>query len=429
MLYDFAPNVRRTANLQNNLISYSVEWPRPLRGEGARGAHSTSALLLPRSGGKQAIGTELPCDARSFSTPGRFRWVRSLDAIVCNRMTPATAVSRRNVLRALTAAVSTLTLGGCAGLASTGSTRSEASALSVTPVLLVATTRKPVNGARGRPWFGPERGTGLGVARAKLTPPIEGGFSLAPVGLEDWRIETVQPVPRVADLLGQWTSARDVLIYVHGFNQTFEGAALDAAHLSDNIKFRGETMVFSWPSRAKLLDYAYDRESAMWSRDAFQQVLEGLMAGLTAGRIHIVAHSVGTMLTMEVLRQLYARDGDAAAQRIGAVVFASPDIDMDVFTSSVERIGPLAQKITIISATNDRALALSQWIAGGITRVGAAEKAQLEQLGLRVIDASQGWGIINHDLFLSNAHIRQVIRRAVEGQSTGAWMWSLNRLS
>ncbi len=184
-------------------------------------------------------------------------------------MTPATAVSRRNVLRALTAAVSTLTLGGCAGLASTGSTRSEASALSVTPVLLVATTRKPVNGARGRPWFGPERGTGLGVARAKLTPPIEGGFSLAPVGLEDWRIETVQPVPRVADLLGQWTSARDVLIYVHGFNQTFEGAALDAAHLSDNIKFRGETMVFSWPSRAKLLDYAYDRESAMWSRDAF----------------------------------------------------------------------------------------------------------------------------------------------------------------
>src|SRR6266536_2500923 len=45
---------------------------------------------------------------------------------------------------------------------------------------------------------------------------------------------------------------------------------------------------------------------------------------------------------------------------------------------------------------------------------GAAEKAQLEKLGLRVIDASgQGWGIINHDLFLSNAQIRQVTRRAI----------------
>jgi hypothetical protein len=36
-------------------------------------------------------------------------------------------------------------------------------------------------------------------------------------------------------------------------------------------------------------------------------------------------------------------------------------------------------------------------------------------LGLRVIDASQeGWGIVNHDLFLSNSHVRQVIRRAID---------------
>ena len=33
-----------------------------------------------------------------------------------------------------------------------------------------------------------------------------------------------------------------------------------------------------------------------------------------------------------------------------------------------------------------------------------------------MIDASeQGWGIINHDLFLSNARIREVIRRAIDG--------------
>jgi hypothetical protein len=60
---------------------------------------------------------------------------------------------------------------------------------------------------------------------------------------------------------------------------------------------------------------------------------------------------------------------------------------------------------------------VSRWIAGGITRVGAAEKAQLERIGIRVIDASQlGRGIINHDLFLSNVQIRKVIRDAVDGQ-------------
>ena len=121
---------------------------------------------------------------------------------------------------------------------------------------------------------------------------------------------------------------------------------------------------------------------------------------------------------MEAMRQIYARRGGAVAKRIGAVVFASPDIDLDVFVSSVKRIGPVARKITVITSTNDRALAVAGWIAGGIARVGAAEKAELEKVGLQVIDASQeGWGIVNHDLFLSNVQIRKVIRAAIEGRA------------
>jgi esterase/lipase superfamily enzyme len=330
-----------------------------------------------------------------------------------------TDLSRRAVLRGgvtvpLMALVA-LPLGGCAALTSAG-VRFDAAELSGNPVLLVATTRKPVDGARTRPWFGTERASAMTLARAKLVPPDEGRFSLTAVGLGDWRLEAIEPAQKLSDLLAPGAARRDVLLYVHGFNQTFETAALDAARLSDGIRFRGETMMFSWPSKAKLFDYGYDRESAMWSRDALERVLSLLMASQGVGRIHVVAHSVGTMLSMEALRQIYARHGVAITDKIGAVIFASPDIDMDVFTSSVERIPPLAPKITVITATNDRALAVAGWIAGGMTRVGAAEKAQLERMGLRVIDASaQGWGIINHDLFLSNAEIRLVIRRAVDG--------------
>ena len=60
----------------------------------------------------------------------------------------------------------------------------------------------------------------------------------------------------------------------------------------------------------------------------------------------------------------------------------------------------------------------SRKLAGGIGRVGAAEKAQLERLGLRVIDASQqGWGLINHNLFLSNPDVRQVVRQAIDSRT------------
>lgn len=255
------------------------------------------------------------------------------------------------------------------------------------------------------------------VARAKLKPPDQGRFSLAAVGLGEWRLDKVEPVSgEVSDLLISSAGGEaDILIYVHGFRQTFEGATIDAANLSDGIRFHGRTVMFSWPSKAGLFDYAYDRDSAMWSRDDFERVLQSLLATPSAGRVHIVAHSMGTMLTLETLRQLYARWGDAGVQRIGAVVFAAPDIDMDVFRSAVERIGPLGRKITVIAATNDRALALSGQLAGGMTRVGAAEKAEIERLGVHVVDAShEGWGIINHDLFLSNADVQRVIRRSIQ---------------
>jgi hypothetical protein len=59
---------------------------------------------------------------------------------------------------------------------------------------------------------------------------------------------------------------------------------------------------------------------------------------------------------------------------------------------------------------------VSRWVNGSTTRVGAAEKTQLENMGLKVIDASAlGWGVLNHDLFMSNANIRKAIRDAIGG--------------
>jgi esterase/lipase superfamily enzyme len=102
-------------------------------------------------------------------------------------------------------------------------------------------------------------------------------------------------------------------------------------------------------------------------------------------------------------------------ERIGAVVLAAPDIDIDLFARGLERLGPDAKKITVISSTNDRALAVSSRLAGGIVRAGAADRERLEALGVRVADASEfGGGIINHDLFLSNKEVQQVVKRAIE---------------
>lgn len=285
------------------------------------------------------------------------------------------------------------------------------------PTLSVVTTRNPVAGAKASPYFGSERASRMSIARVRLVSPAQAGrFSLAATGLVDWQIENVEAVPVLS--VGQATAAnpgpRDVLLYVHGYNQTFETATLDAARLADGLDFRGDTVLFSWPSRSKLLEYIRDRESALWSRDALEATLNSLLASPNIGRIHIVAHSMGSMVTTEALRQIYARYGDLVANKIGAIVYASPDLDIDGFSASVRRMGRLAAKMTVVSAADDRALAIATRVAGG-NRVGSAEKARLEALGLKVVDASgMGSGIFNHDLFLTNSQVRQVIRQAID---------------
>lgn len=284
--------------------------------------------------------------------------------------------------------------------------------LSKDPKLLVATTRLPVGDPIRAPWFSSQRSPDLIYAEARLKPPSD---SL--IGSSEWSIAKVESIDRsnAAQTFAQAALGRDLLLYIHGYRESFETAATSTIDLSEGIRFSGATGLFTWPSAASTLSYVADRESAMWSRDALEDLLTAMAKTPSGGRIHIVAHSMGTQLTLETLRMLRSSGGERAMERIGAVVLAAPDIDIDLFARGLERLGPDAKKITVISSTNDRALAVSSRLAGGIIRAGAADRERLESLGVRVADASEfGGGIINHDLFLSNKDVQQVVKRAIE---------------
>lgn len=322
------------------------------------------------------------------------------------------AVSRRSFVALLGAG-----LAGCAQSEASVSPfigPADSSSFGKEPQLLVATTRKPM-GDRA-PYFGSERGSGLTFAEARLSAPGRGvAAQVSSVVSGDWAVlgVTRRSASDAARAFSDAATGRDVLLYVHGFNETFESAARSAGQLSHALAFEGRTALFTWPSGGGLLAYAYDRESALWSRDGFVQTLKALVANPTIGRINIVAHSMGSFLTMEGLREL--RDFEGLSDRIGAVVLASPDVDIDAFEQTVPRLGPIAQRMTVIIDPGDRALAVSSRIAGGVARAGAADRERLEQLGVRVADtAGRGWSLLRHDLFLSNSEVTQVVRRAID---------------
>lgn len=162
---------------------------------------------------------------------------------------------------------------------------------------------------------------------------------------------------------------REAVIFVHGFNNTFAEGLYRMAQLSHDLELPGVSMHYSWPSAAQPLGYVYDRDSALIARDGLESMIrEVRLAG--AERIVLVAHSMGSALTMETLRQIAIRGDRASMSRIAGVVLISPDIDVDVFRAQAHAIGKLPQPFVIFGSDRDRVLSLSARLTGQPERLG-----------------------------------------------------------
>ena len=93
-------------------------------------------------------------------------------------------------------------------------------------------------------------------------------------------------------------------------------------------------MLFTWPSRGDVLGYVYDKESATYSRDDLEYLLTRAALDPNVSDITVMAHSMGNWVMMEALRQMSIRQGHVFP-KIKNVIMASPDLDVDVFRSSV----------------------------------------------------------------------------------------------
>jgi len=181
---------------------------------------------------------------------------------------------------------------------------------------------------------------------------------------------------------------REAVIFVHGFNNTFAEGAYRWAQLGHDLGVKGALVHYSWPSRASPFGYVYDRDSALFARDGFEDLLREVdRAG--AQRIVIVGHSVGSLVVMETLRQIGLEKNRALLDKIAGVVLMSPDIDVDVFRAEARAVGKLPQPFVIFTSKKDRALALSARLTGQRDRVGnLPDAAALAGLKVTLIDTT-----------------------------------------
>lgn len=216
----------------------------------------------------------------------------------------------------------------------------------------------------------------------------------------------VRAVSRHTDASG----ARNVGVFVHGFNSNFQESLFRLAQMAADADVRGTPILFAWPSEARVTGYIADKEAATFSRDALANLLTELARQRPTGDITVIAHSMGGWLTVEALRQLRLNGKSAVLARLN-VILAAPDIDVDVFRQQMAVIGTLKRPLTMLVSPDDKALSLAGTIAGSRPRVGAlnvrdpkveelALKSQIQIVDISTLKASDGF---NHDRFVNVA--------------------------
>jgi hypothetical protein len=180
----------------------------------------------------------------------------------------------------------------------------------------------------------------------------------------------------------------DVLVFIHGFHNSFEDGIHSAARLGLDLKFDGPIISYSWPATTEGLAYLYDGEQAHWSTKHFAGLLSEL-AKSPRLRINVIAHSMGNRVLADAVAEL-----DPKRHVFTNLIMAAADINDANFNQDSAALTASAARVTLYVSTWDAALIISE-SANQSVRVG--EEAVCRP-GMDVVD-TQGLGALPWNFF------------------------------
>jgi esterase/lipase superfamily enzyme len=209
------------------------------------------------------------------------------------------------------------------------------------------------------------------------------------------------------------SNRKDIVIYVHGFNNTFDESITNLAEIWHFMGRQGVPLVYSWPAaHGGLFGYFIDRESGEFTIFHLKNMLRLLASFDEVDNIHIIAHSRGTDVITTALRELIieqraAGEDPLKSLRIKNLILAAPDIDLGVMRQRLiaEKFGVAIGQITIYTAQTDTALSTSESIMTG-SRLGRLESEDIGKTEKEIFSS------INNVNFINVIDVRSFISHA-----------------
>jgi esterase/lipase superfamily enzyme len=192
------------------------------------------------------------------------------------------------------------------------------------------------------------------------------------------------------DLLQQSSeemNSDDILIFIHGFSNTFDEAVRRAGQISYDLGFPGITMAYSWPSQGEfsISNYDKDEEYVKKSIPFLKKFLLSIVEKAPGKKINIIAHSMGNRLVTNTIAEIERNSQHVIFNQI---ILAAPDVDAKVFKEEIfPKMRGKANNITLYASSDDKALLASRLLHDN-SRLGESGEYLTVIDGMDTIDST-----------------------------------------
>ncbi len=227
--------------------------------------------------------------------------------------------------------------------------------------------------------------------------------------------------------------SRYITIFVHGFNTDLIPNTEFAAQMDHFGGRDGAVVSFEWPSTGLITAYAADKGNASYSTRVFRGVLANIAQETGAKKVNIVAHSAGTPIVVDALRELRLINRELCPAQlqekfhISKVALAAADMDlMSYFNGVFDKFDEMTEGVAVYASSADQALdfsrklykseRLGRAVAGLATWEQAAllNTRRIEMVDVRVAESQLNNGL-GHSYFYQNTWVSSDIFAFVTG--------------
>jgi esterase/lipase superfamily enzyme len=159
----------------------------------------------------------------------------------------------------------------------------------------------------------------------------------------------------------QEPSGKSMLVYLHGYNTTFEQAALRSAQIGFDLKIE-TTAFYSWPSIGNAAGYPADIARIEASEKQIAEFLTDIATKAGVDTVHIIAHSMGNRGFARAISRITSYATATSRIHFGQIILAAPDIDVDLFKQLAVAYPKISERTTMYVSAKDKALEISGWL-------------------------------------------------------------------